>query len=347
MLPWHQPNWEGFARSFGNLHHAQLVVAPEGFGLREFCLDMARFSLCRHPDGDRGAGCGECQNCKLFIAGTHPDLHVVSTEWEAVNGRADAIARYSEMYQDREGREKKARPARIIPIDQIRILIDNFARRPHISQRKVGLIVPADRLNINAANALLKLLEEPPPDSLLILATSEPSRLPRTVLSRCIRLNLSKSDREQALEWLGQHVETGEMEMALELADGAPLKARTLCETGLMQARKDMVEGLVGISRRNLSPYELSASLQRLEFEEVLKWLQEFVKDLIKWKGAGQMPWWQAARDTGPAPETLSQDKLFQVYDRISAYRRIARGNLNEELALDNILLSIQQAICS
>lgn len=345
MLSWQQANWEGFARSFGTLHHAQIVTAPEGFGIREFCLAMSQYALCSQVAPGLETWCGECQSCRLFSAGSHPDFHVIGNEWELVNGRSETIREYSRRYQDESASEKKTQPRKVIPIDHVRALIDSFVKRPHIAPRKVGLIVPADRLNINAANALLKLLEEPPPDSLLILLTSEPFRLPRTVLSRCVQITLAKPSHQQALDWLRERIGEHDIELALQLTEGAPFKARAMCETGMLQVRKEMLESLVGVCGRNQSLYQLSTRLHKLDFEEVIKWMQSFVKDVIRWKTLGKSPWWHTGSEHSLMPEKMSDDQLFKIYDRLCAYRRIARGSLNEELALDNIFLSIQRSI--
>ncbi len=345
MLSWQQENWESFTASPENLHHAQIVTAPSGYGLREFCLAMVQYTLCSNIDRERNTWCGECQNCQLFSAGSHPDFHVVCNEVESVQGRVEMIGQYSYRYQDESVREKKAQLKKIIPIDHVRGLIENFMQRPHIASRKVGLIIPADRLNINAANALLKLLEEPPGDSLLILLSSEPSRLPPTVLSRCIQIHLSRPSHEQARTWLEGQTASEDVDLALELTDGAPFKAREICETGLLQTHKELLKGLVGVCQKTTSPYQMSISLNKLDFEEVIKWLQEFVMDVIRWKTTGKIPWWHAGTEQGLMPERFSGEKLFQVYDRLCRYRRIARGSLNEQLALDTIFLSIQQTV--
>ena len=95
MLPWQQANLKSFTASFENLHHAQIVTAPEGSGLREFCLAMAQYALCSGIDLERNTWCGECQNCQLFSAGTHPDFHVICNEVESVHGRVEKIGQYS------------------------------------------------------------------------------------------------------------------------------------------------------------------------------------------------------------------------------------------------------------
>ncbi|MCY4273897.1 MAG: hypothetical protein OXE41_00625 [Gammaproteobacteria bacterium] len=345
MLPWQQANWESFVGSFGNLHHAQIITAPEGYGLREFCLSMTQYSLCSDIDKKKNTWCGVCQNCQLFSAGSHPDFHVICNELESAQGRIDIIGEYSFRYQDESVRDQKGPLKKIIPIDHIRALIEKFVQRPHIATRKIALILPADRLNINAANALLKLLEEPPEDSLLFLLSSEPSRLPPTVLSRCVQIQLQRPSHEQVQLWLKDHTASEDIDLALQLTDGAPFKARQICESGLLQIQKELFEGLVGVCRKTASPYQLSKALQNTDFEEVIKWLQGFVLDMVRWKNTGKSPWWSANSEQDLKPDKFSNERLFQVYDRLCVYRRIARGSINEELALDTIFLTIQKMV--
>ncbi len=347
MLSWHQENWESFVTSFGNFHHAQIVTAPEGYGLREFCLSMAQYSLCSEVDEEPNTWCGVCQNCQLFSAGTHPDFHVICNEMESAQGRIDLIGEYSHRYQDPAVGDKKSTLKKIIPIDQIRALIETFGHRPHIAPRKVALILPADRLNINAANALLKLLEEPPEDSLLILLSSEPSRLPPTVLSRCVQIQLPRPSDQQVRSWLEDQITSEDIDLALELTDGAPFKARQICQSGQLQVQKELFIGLIGVCQRTTSLYQLSKSLQNVDFEEVIKWLQCFIMDMLRWKNTGKNPWWNNRSGQDNLPHRFSNERLFQVYDRLCVYRRIARGSLNEELALDTIFLTIQKSVHS
>lgn len=341
ILPWHQQAWSRFLRGTRNIHHGQLVVAPTGTGLEEFCVRISRYLLCSEPDTDKGSWCGKCQSCRLFAAHTHPDFHLVTTEQVSRNERMALIPAYSARYQDAESRQKKARPSRIIPIDQIRKLIERFSTHAHISARKVALFIQADRLNINASNAFLKLLEEPPEGSVFILATSEPSRLPKTVISRCVRITLPSPDPEQSASWLEEHVPENEIEKVLSLSRGRPFAARSMHESGDAEIRFDTLSRLAGVLTGSISALDAAAALGKIEFEEVLQWVQGFTGEIIKWKQAGVEPWWQ--HDFVIKPNGLCTRRLFGFYDKVVHYRSISRGSINEQLALEELLIFLHK----
>lgn len=344
-LPWHQQAWTRFCRGARMVHHGQLVVAPSGTGLEEFCVDAARFLLCSEPDVDRETWCGKCQSCRLFTAHTHPDFHLVTTEQESAGGSMELVTAYSARYQDAEGRQKKARPSRTIPVDQIRKLIERFGTHAHISARKVALFIAADRLNVNAANAFLKLLEEPPENSVFILATPEPSRLPKTVVSRCVQLVLPLPDPVQAGSWLAGHVPPDEVEAVLALSGNRPLAARLAHASGNVETRLDALGRLAGVLSGAMPALDAAAALGKAEFEEVLQWVQSFAADVIRWKEAGVAPWW--ARRFAVNPDALGLRRLFRFYDKVTHYRRISRGNLNEQLALEELLIFLRKTVVS
>ena len=156
--PWHEALWSMLSRQLDQLPHALLLQGRPGLGKHDFAVQLAQALLCERPQA--GAACGQCHGCHLFGAGAHPDLAGV--------GRLE--------------------DARNITVDQIRALGEFMSLRPHTATRKVVIISPADAMNLNASNSLLKLLEEPPPGSMLLLVTSHPARLPATIRSRCTRL---------------------------------------------------------------------------------------------------------------------------------------------------------------
>src|SRR6201999_2221945 len=131
----------------------------------------ARLVLCEQP---AAAPCGRCEGCRRAAAGQHPDVTSV---------------RFIEEAQQ-------------LKIEQVRELSAELALTSHQGGYKVGIVSPADSLNRFAANALLKTLEEPPPRTLLILVSSEPSRLPATILSRCQRIQLRAPPRAESIAWL-------------------------------------------------------------------------------------------------------------------------------------------------
>ena len=165
LPPWLRGIWAQLAPALaaGRLPHALLLAGPEGLGKMAFAQALGEALLCESPRPDHHA-CGHCRACRLLAAGSHPDLHVVVP---AEEGKA-------------------------IRVDAIRELIGFAALTPQFGGRRVLRLAPAELLNVNAANALLKTLEEPPPHVKFLLATTDPQKLPVTVLSRCLKFNLKR-----------------------------------------------------------------------------------------------------------------------------------------------------------
>ncbi|HNF64555.1 MAG TPA: DNA polymerase III subunit delta', partial [Plasticicumulans sp.] len=158
LPPWLRGIWAQLAPALaaGRLPHALLLAGPEGLGKMAFAQALGEALLCESQRPDHHA-CGHCRACRLLAAGSHPDLHVVVP---AEEGKA-------------------------IRVDAIRELIGFAALTPQFGGRRVLRLAPAELLNVNAANALLKTLEEPAPGSHLILVSARPARLLPTVRSRC------------------------------------------------------------------------------------------------------------------------------------------------------------------
>ena len=342
ILPWHQQSWDEFTSNADRLHHGLLLNGLSGIGRREFAMQLSGYLLCDAADSSKP--CGKCQSCTLFRAGTHPDFHMLTTELEAESGRIDLIKQFSGRYQDVAAREKKANPAKIIPVDQIRLLIDRFYRSAHISENKVALILPADRMNGNAANALLKLLEEPPENSYLILVTNYPEHLPPTVRSRCILERLPAPDEAAARLWLRERVDSSGLLDDLGQSYG-PLDVLARLSTGEAELERNNNNMLLQLLVGNSDPVELAAHLTKQKNIAVFVWLHEWISALIKWHATDVMPPW-LNRSIG---ESLIQNRQFApaslhgLYDKIGKYRYMAQDQLNIQLALEEVLISLRR----
>ena len=194
--PWHEAFWQRWAQMCQRPAQGYLVVGSDGTGVTDVCRAMARSLLC--PQG----GCGTCAACIQFEAGTHADFQVVAPEG----------------------------PRKPVRVDQIRTLAEWVMESAHARGGfKVAWLPQADAMNASSANALLKVLEEPPPDVVFILqATSVEEVLP-TIRSRCQLVRLPQPDRNTALAWLRAQLPDQPLERlegALERQFDAPLAAR-------------------------------------------------------------------------------------------------------------------------
>jgi DNA polymerase-3 subunit delta' len=218
------------ARARGRLHHAWLLTGPEGVGKATFAYRAARRLLGAAPAdryGQLGAAPDDPVSRQVAVR-SHPDLMVL----------------------ERIGEEGK--PRKVIPVDEARRLGEFFSKSPASAPHRVAIIDAADDLNVNAANAILKTLEEPPPRGVLLMVSHSPGRLLPTVRSRCRRLAFAPMETEAAAAFVADKVDlTAEDALRLaKMAKGAPGRAWAMAGEGaiaLDDAARELLAGLPGL----------------------------------------------------------------------------------------------------
>lgn len=264
IYPWHKGVWEGLAGRLERLPHAILVHGPQGVGKLALAERLAQSLLCESAEPAR-VPCGECEGCRWFHAGSHPDFRRVEP---------DALAPKPES-GDEDGATASAgrsgKPSTEIRVEQIRALEGFLALRSHRGRRRVALVRPAEDMNQNAANALLKSLEEPPLGAFFVLVSHRPGRLLATVRSRCLALPVVLPERTVARAWL-EAQGARDADWALAYASGAPLQALALAEHA----------GAIGAIRRAAESGDLEALRgvnDRESLEALAEALQKYALD--------------------------------------------------------------------
>lgn len=214
MHPWNQPLFEALKARAAQFPHALLVHGARGTGKLALAEGVAQYLLC---EDEAHRPCGRCDGCRWFLAGSHPDLRRI--EPEALQ-KEPAV----EPEEGAEGPARRGKPSTQIKIEQVRELAGFLNLRSHRGRMRVALVHPADDMNENAANALLKGLEEPPAGAVFILVSHRPSRLLPTIRSRCVALAVPIPPAAAALEWL-ERQEVRNPQRWLAYAGGAPLQA--------------------------------------------------------------------------------------------------------------------------
>jgi DNA polymerase-3 subunit delta' len=277
---------------------------------------MARSLLC---DRQAGAVCGQCAGCHLLSASVHPD--------------------YLETSVDEDSAQ--------IKIDQIRALNDFMGLTRRSGRYKIALIVQADAMNRHAANSLLKLLEEPPPFSFIILITDRPAHLPPTILSRCQQIACKRPPRALAVAWLEHNAPDHDAELLLTIAHGAPLAALALSREGLLEARKAVSKDLVCLSNAQDSPVTVSQRWQQYTLDTMLGWLLSWLTDLVMLRFNDALNGLNNPdidRDLRVLASRIDLDALFALYDVVLQRRRLRDGTFNRQLLLEEILTAWKTA---
>jgi DNA polymerase III subunit delta' len=219
--PWHAQIWLRLLGMRARVPHSVLLAGPKGIGKLALANAWAQSLLCESPSHD-GNACGSCEACHWFEAGTHPDfMHLTLLE--------------------KENKEGEVRQATEISVDQARQAVDFVQLSTYRAGRRLVLIEPAEALNTASANALLKVLEEPPINTIFILVSHQARQLLPTILSRCHKLEIGLPDMQDMQAWLKQNKLDESM---LAWASGAPLAALESRETGELDSRRDLIDAL-------------------------------------------------------------------------------------------------------
>jgi DNA polymerase-3 subunit delta' len=304
----------------GRLPHALLLRGREGIGKLAFAHALARALLCesRQPDGH---ACGKCAACGWMEQGSHPDLRRLEPEI------------LSESREPEEGAQKK--PSLEIRIEQVREIAGFIALTTHRGGAKVVVIHPAETLNINAANALLKNLEEPPPQTHFLLVTHRWHQLPATIRSRCEQVVLASPSRAVAREWLGRQ-RLGDPDLALAQAGGAPLLALAY-DREYWQQRGVL---LTAITRPGFDALAAAEQLRETEPRLVVGWLQKWAFDLVSHKVTGEVRYNpDHANAIATIAGRLGLFEALRYLRHMVRQQRIVAHPLNARLFLEQLLI--------
>ena len=230
------------AHASGRLHHAWLMAGPRGIGKATLAWRFARFLLCGQQQGGLFGGgaaqgldvAADAAGRSLVDARSHPDLFHLRRTLNPDTGRMRAE----------------------IAVDDVRELGAFMPRTPAMGQWRVAIVDSADEMNRNSANAVLKILEEPPPNAVLLIVAHAPGRLLPTIRSRCRRLVLQPLADDIVVRLLGDHApEVKEQERAAlaRLAEGSIGRALELAGAGSLELYSEMVSVLATLPELDMA----------------------------------------------------------------------------------------------
>ena len=304
----------------GRMPHALLVTGRPGLGKSSFAAHLAALLICEDRGADQSA-CGNCSGCRLQAAGNHPDyFHVTFT--------VD---------------EKTGKVSTVIKVDQIRALSGRLVLSHHGAGFKVAVLEPADALNINAANSLLKTLEEPADNTVLVLVSSQPGRLPATIRSRCQQIRVEAPTAALALEWLAGQYDGPRPEVFLRLADGAPLRALALAQENALEERRARFDTLVGLCNGSQDPVSVAQAWAKDDDLKGLGWMREWLMDLLKIRLTGQVDAIHGI-DLADRLQRLASKVdsrvMFRQLDAVNRNLQLADSSLNRQMMMEDVLLA-------
>lgn len=332
LYPWLQDAWQSLHGLRARLPNALLLKGAKGIGKQDIAVTFAQSLLCESPSAD-GMPCCECDSCHWFEQGSHPDFRLV---------QPDALSDSDESNE----KESTKKPSREISVDQIRAL-SNFANMSaHRGGYRIVLVHPAESMNINSANALLKTLEEPTEKLLFILVTHKPQQLLPTILSRCLSLVVNTPSREVGAAWLKQQGVT-DPEKALAQSGFAPLLALHWAEEG--EGTEDINILLSAIQRpAQMDALALADKLQRSAPALVVHCLQQWCYDLASAKMTGQVRYFPEQTEVlKKLSANVSSMTLLRYQKELQVAKREAFHPLNPKLQFESILLSYRQVFAS
>lgn len=326
FYPWQQETWRLLTADKKRMHHALLLRGQTGVGKLDFAKNFAKSLLCNNPAIDHQA-CHVCPSCGWFEQDNHPDFRQITPEQDTEKDDETSV-------KGKGGKKSQ------ISVVQIRALTDFLSLSSHQkSGTRIVLIHPAESLNNASANALLKMLEEPPADVMFILVSHQPHKLLPTILSRCQKIDMPVPNQDEALNWMGL-VGIDNAAEKLKYAGGSPLLAASQIEEGAHVATLSR-ELLCG---RQLNIFNVTSTLLLMGMENAINMLQKWTYDLMLSASINEVRYHaQYAVELNKLSKSLTLDQYFIFQEKLNEAKKSATHPLNQELQLEALLLHYTQ----
>ncbi|NNM69178.1 MAG: DNA polymerase III subunit delta' [Gallionella sp.] len=327
LYPWQQNDWRRLQELSKRPPQGMLFKGGKGIGKLDLAVNFAHSLLCQRPEAS-GLACGVCPACHWLSQGSHPDFRLL---------QSDALSLAGEETESGKKNSKQ------ITVEQIRELADFLGLSAHQGGMRVVVIFPAESMNSNAANALLKSLEEPPRNMLFILVSHKPQQLLPTILSRCVSFTPSVPDAPTAIRWLHEQG-IKNPEQTLASAGFSPL----LALQGDAQAGTDERAKLLAALRQpaSLDVFALAEMLQKTEQVLVVQWLQQWSYDLAAMKLAGSLRYHMGEEEAiKKLVAPVAPLELARLQKLLQTAKREAQHTLNPKLFFESLLLAYRQLL--
>ena len=341
IYPWQNEVWQILAKDHVSSDHALLLRGGKGIGKLEFAQYLAKFILCENPSSESKV-CENCPSCRWFEQGGHPDFCLVEPEAlselsNEINTRVRSDTEANSEVKPSNTKSKK-KPSKQISVAQIRALTDLINMSSHRGGYKIILIHPVETMNVAAANALLKNLEEPPPQTLFILVTHRPHYLLPTLRSRCRQIAMPTPDFAQAINWLDQQG-IKNPKASLAVVGYAPLAALEYSDEEYFLQHGAFIKHISTL--KSFNPIFLAEEMQKSDLPIVVNWLQKWCYDLISFRLTGRIRYHLSMQTTIKAlVPKIDPRQLARYLRSLVDMQRLSHHPLNPRLFLEEMLIS-------
>ncbi len=330
VYPWQTSQWQRLKKAQANnrLPHALILYGAKGLGKHHFAQGFVQSLYCQELN-DAGLPCGHCQACHQYSIGTLPDVLQIMPE--------------------EKGKQ--------IPIDTIRKMSGYLALSSVENQHRCVIIHDAENMNTASMNAVLKTLEEPPGNALIILVTAELHRLTMTIKSRCQKISFNPPDNDTARQWLMTQegiTQKSPLIAALSMAQNAPLKALEIIENKQLENHAEFLKNMLLMLKGELLSIELSGQYEKQNMDVPLYF---FLLDLLKYKAGVSgsngrseegdiLGTIESIEALQPGIKKIPLSCLLNCMNKILAYRRdSATVALNYRLFLEDVFIELTKKI--
>lgn len=311
IYPWQESDYKYLVGLEGNMPHAVILYSGANLGVESLAINWSKYVLCDNKTS--GLACGKCNSCILLVDGNHPDFYSV----------------YDEVDE-----EKKQ-----ITVDDVRKVVNFLTVGPHLGQKKIVFIEDGSRLNLNSANALLKILEEPPSFALFIILINNLGNVLPTIKSRAMKYHVTKPDITVAIKYLANsNIEN--IEFWLKFYDNCPL-----FETPISGAEMQQIVATLSLpSIDNIYNTTATFDGKKVEFGFILNFLNKWISDLVSRKLGGKLEYFDAySSEVSRILDKLVLEKAFYLLDQINFFLRWEKHPLNYKLQIENLFFKYQQ----
>lgn len=313
LYPWQISDYDYLMSLTKRLPSSILLHGPSGVGALNIALAFSARLLCENPKQEQS--CGNCRSCNLLMQNSHPDFYRLEPD------------------PDDEKKNK------VITVAEVRSAVEYISLSTHLAEYKIILIENSGWLNLNSANALLKVLEEPPMKVLFILITDNLNKMLPTIKSRCHKYGLTLPSKEQALAYLTEQKIDNSL-FWLSYYNSCPLFEAELTDTQLA----NFINTLLVPSIDNIFLLVQDVDGKTVSFSFFVDFMLKWISDLSSYQLSQQMSYFGYYMEAiSGLIVKLHREKAFYLVDKLTHLSLWATHPLNYKLQIENILLQYQQ----